>query len=327
MRGFDPYFTLQKLQVFCTVADLNSVTRAADKLCVAQPVVTAHIRGLEAKLGVTLTKRVGRNIALTEAGERVYRWANETITRTHEIERELSDMEAGGTGHTVIAASMTAGSYLLPSLISNFYANHRDGFVTVQIGGPGVAIDAVRTGACDFAVVMLAPSQNLDRLKTYTLREDPLLLVSAPNSSLIGDSADATVIAEVPFISAPTNLVRRELEDNALRKHNITDRHVVLEFGHPEALKRAVRQDLGVCFMIESSAKEDIERGDLRVVQTPGLKLAMPLFLVHRQDKELSPFQTALMEYLLATVGTGDDQLPSGMSSYRKQPNRVSENT
>ena len=75
MRGFAPYLTFQKLEVFCTVVEFGSVTGAADKLCVTQPVVTAHLRSMEAKLGCVLVKRVGRNIALTEAGQRVHRWA------------------------------------------------------------------------------------------------------------------------------------------------------------------------------------------------------------------------------------------------------------
>src|SRR5580698_19292 len=104
MRAFDPYFTLQKLEVFCLFVDLQSVTRASERLCVAQPVVTAHLRGLETKLGVTLVKRVGRNIGLTEAGERVYKWANDVVMRTREMERELSGMEDGVAGSAVLAA-------------------------------------------------------------------------------------------------------------------------------------------------------------------------------------------------------------------------------
>ena len=89
MRALDSYFTLQKLEVFCLVVELQSVTRAAEQLCVSQPVISAHLRTMEAKLGVKLVKRSGRHIALTGWGERVYTWASDVMTRTREMEREF----------------------------------------------------------------------------------------------------------------------------------------------------------------------------------------------------------------------------------------------
>ncbi len=136
MRGFDSYLTFQKLEVFCTVVELGSVTRAADRLCIAQPVVTAHVRSMEARLGYALVRRSGRNIALTEAGERIYRWATEVITRTREVERELAGLESGEMGNAVVATSMSVGSYALPPLLLDFHRLHPDGLVTVEISNP-----------------------------------------------------------------------------------------------------------------------------------------------------------------------------------------------
>lgn len=303
MRAFDPYFTLQKLEVFCLVAELQSVTRAAERLCVAQPVVTAHLRGLETKLGVALVKRVGRNIGLTEAGERVYKWANDVVTRTREMERELSGLEEGAAGSAVIAASMTAGSYLLPALVSEFYAAHPEGLVRTEISNPQAALDAVRTGACDFAVLVMHPSEDRDGLTIHSLWDEALMLASAPDSKLIGAVAQIRDLTALPFITAPRHLVRRELEEAQLRAHGIDVRNVILEFGHPESQKHAVRRDLGLCFFLESSIRADVGRGELRVIETPGLQMSIPLFLVHRRDKVFSPFQRALMEHVLAARG------------------------
>ncbi|RZF25786.1 LysR family transcriptional regulator [Paraburkholderia sp. UYCP14C] len=301
MRMFDPYFTLQKLEVFCLVAELQSVTRAADRLCVAQPVVTAHLRGLETKLGVSLVRRVGRNIGLTEAGDRVYKWASDVLTRTREMERELSGLEEGSAGSAVIAASMTPGSYLLPALVSDFYAVHPEGLVSIESSNPQVALDAVRTGECDFAVLVMHPSENRDGLTVHTLWEEALLLASAPDSKLVGAVALPRELAALPFISAPRRIVRRELEDEQLRAHGIDTRNVVLEFGHPESQKHAVKRDLALCFFLESAIRTDVERGELSVVRTPGLEMSVPLFLVHRRDKVLSQFQKALMDHIIAS--------------------------
>src|SRR6516225_3460049 len=90
--------TLHKLEVFCTVARMESVTRAADVLRVAQPVISAHIRSLEEKLGVKLVTKQGRRIRISDEGARVLAWAEDIISRTHELERELADSRLGKNG-------------------------------------------------------------------------------------------------------------------------------------------------------------------------------------------------------------------------------------
>ncbi|NQD91669.1 LysR family transcriptional regulator [Pseudomonas sp. CrR25] len=307
MRGFDPYLTFQKLEVFCTVAQLGSVTRAADRLCVAQPVVTAHLRSMEAKVGCALVERVGRNIALTEAGERIYRWATEVITRTREMERELAGVEAGTVGNAVVASSMTIGSYALPVLVSDFYLEHREGLVTVEISNPGAAVDSTRTGGCDFAVILLAPNQELDGLVARQLWAEPLLLVSAPGSQWLDPEHLNESLLKAPFISAPRKMARRELEDALLRKHGLENRQIILEFGHPEAMKHAVKENLGLCFMLASSIQADVRRGELQIVDLPDINLELPVFLVHREDKRFSNFQTALLDHIAESTHQSDN--------------------
>jgi DNA-binding transcriptional LysR family regulator len=305
MRGFDSHLTLQKMEVFCVVADLQSVTRAADFLCISQPVVTAHIRSLEAKLGARLIRREGRGITLTSTGHRVLKWAQETVTRTRELERDLGGATDIGPGKAVVAASMSAGSYQVPGIVCDFQAAHPDGLVQVAISNPQVALEATRAGACDFAVTIIAPTQNLDGLTAQPLWIEPLWLVSAPASRWVGDSMDREAVADVPFVSTSNSTVMQQLEEGQLRANGVPSRRIVLELGHPEAQKEAVRRDVGVCFFLRSSVAQDVRRGELRVVKTPGLALAIPLYVVYRKDKAFSPYQLALRHYVEAARPAG----------------------
>jgi DNA-binding transcriptional ArsR family regulator len=113
-RVFASQATLHKLEVFCMVCELESVTRVADRMRVAPPVVTAHLRFLEKKPGVRLFERSGRRLMLTVAGRRVNKWASDVITRSRELERELDLAIDGELASAVVAASMTVASYVFP---------------------------------------------------------------------------------------------------------------------------------------------------------------------------------------------------------------------
>ena len=294
MARFDPYLTLQKLEVFCVVAELQSVTRAADYLFVTQPVVTSHIRSLEEKLGTALVRREGRGIALTATGQRVYKWAQEVVTRTRELERELGGSTDLAPGQAVVGSSMSVGTYLLSQLICDFQAQRPDGQVHVSISNPQVALEATRTGAC----LIIAPTQNLDGLAVRPLWDEDLLLVTAPDSRWVGDEARREDISRLPFISTANSTVMQQLEEGQLRANGIPSRRIVLNLGHPEAQKEAVRRDLGVCFFSKTAVERDLARGELRCVRTPGLALTLPLYLASREDKEFSAFQLALKRHI-----------------------------
>lgn len=73
------------LHYFWVVAREGSVLRAAEKLLVSQPTVSTQIRMLEKSLGEKLFTRVGRNLAMTDAGRTVYRYAEEIFSLGQEI--------------------------------------------------------------------------------------------------------------------------------------------------------------------------------------------------------------------------------------------------
>jgi DNA-binding transcriptional LysR family regulator len=310
MRGFDSHLTLQKLEVFCMVADLQSVTRAAEFLYITQPVVTAHIRGLEDKLGTKLVRREGRGIVLTAEGLRVLKWAREVVTRTRELERELGGSMPSGSGRAIVSSSMSVGSYLLPGLICDFQLSHPEGLVHLWISNPLVAMEAVRAGACDFAVLILAPEQNLEGLVAQPLWNERLLLVSAVNSQWVKEEAQREQISQLPFISTSNSFVMQQLEEGQLRANGIASRRVVMALGHPEAQKEAVRRDAGVCFFLNSSVQAELARGELQQVRTPGVELSIPIYIIHRKDKEFSQFQLELKQLF-------DRARPAGFSPFK----------
>jgi DNA-binding transcriptional LysR family regulator len=312
MRSLVSQLSIHKLEVFCTVIELDSFSRAAQKLNITQPVVSAHIKGLTDKFEVPLIAKNGRRILLTEEGERVHRWARELVSRTLEFEREMADSQRGLVGRASVGASMTIGSYLLPALVSEFRRAHPLGEISVQSYNPIAATDAIHSGACDYSFTIMDPRHDLEGLDVEPIADDQLILVTSERVPPLDGPPTPEVIAGLPFVSAQAGMPRREIEENLLERYGIRRRSIILEFGHAESLKQAVRAGAGYAFVFRSSLRDELKTGALREVETPGIVLKVPVYLVRRLNKRLSGFQQRLMEFLVDAITA---QLDGGPTS------------
>jgi DNA-binding transcriptional LysR family regulator len=322
MRSLVSQLSIHKLEVLCAVVELNSFSRAAQKLNITQPVVSAHIKALSDKFEVPLIVRNGRRIGLTEDGERVYRWARELVSRTREIEREMSDSQRGVVGRASVGASMTIASYVLPALVAEFRRIHPLGEISVQAYNPMAATDAIHSGACDFTFTIMDPRLEIEGLHVEAIADDHLILVTServpppPEGPLT-----AEVISGLPFVSAQAGMPRREIEEHLLERYGVRRRHIVLEFGHAESLKQAVRAGAGYSFVFRSSVQDELKTGVLREVETPGMILKVPLFLVRRPNKKLSSFQQRLLDFLVDEITAQlEGRPPADASTQRAAP-------
>lgn len=292
--GFDNRISLQKLEVFCLVVELGGVGHAAEHLFVAQPVVSAHLRTLQERLGAQLLYRDGRRMRLTEAGDRAYAWATETLSRTRELARELDGLSDGRRGSVVIAASMSIGSYLLPPILSDFRGARPLAEITLNISDPEHATAAAAAGECDFAVLVAEAPPEGPLLSSELAGYERFVLVAPPDAEP-NRSIGVAELATLPMVASPRSHIRRAIIDHQLQKFGVDPKNVTIELGHPEAMKRAAQDGLGAVLLFRSSVAAELKAGSLREIQITDADLAVPVFLVVRQRKRLTQIQEDLL--------------------------------
>jgi DNA-binding transcriptional LysR family regulator len=307
MMAFGSRVSLHKLEVFATVVRHGSITRAAEELFVAQPVVSAHVRSLEERLGVRLFDRQGRTLQLTEGGHIVHEWASEILTRTRELAREIDGLADGTRGSVVVSASMTAGSYLLPPVIIDFKRANPDADISLNITEPEGALAAAEAGECDFAVVMLDEGESRRPLSYRHLRDEDLVLTAARDGDPSASEVSCADLAYLSFVCSPVDRRRRGMIDRMLARHGVMKRHVVLSLGHASAIKKGVKEGLGVAMMFRASIEDELASGELREIAVTDAVLSTPLLLVQRRDKRLSPLQSRLAEAIVERLGDGTE--------------------
>lgn len=122
---------LRAISVFNAVARSGSITRAAEDLHVTPSAVSQQIQSLEAQLGTALTVKVGRNVVLTEAGERYFQMIGREVDRIAEATDWVRGFRSGTT-LVVRAAPSLSAKWLLPRL-HDFVAKHPD--IEVRLDG------------------------------------------------------------------------------------------------------------------------------------------------------------------------------------------------
>lgn len=296
----DRRVNLHKLEVLCLVVELGGVGRAAEALFVAQPVVSAHIRSLEERVGTKLFYREGRQLHLTESGQVVHAWARDILARTRELDRHLAGLSEGSRGSVALGASMSLGSYRLPPVLNRFHREHPAVELRLSIADTEHAIEDARAGALDFAVVVSDSDPEGPGLETELLGHEELVLITAPDAEPDVAEIAPAQLAGLPFIEAPEGIVRRRFVDSRLNALGAAERDVVLELGHPEAMKRGVRAGLGVSMLFRSAVADELELGMLREVRITGSDVRIPVYLVNRKGKEFSPPHHELIDAVRA---------------------------
>lgn len=292
----DNRISLYKLEVFCHVVELGGVSRTAEYLHVAQPAITAHIRSLEKRVGVKLLRRTGRSVSPTEEGWYVYRWAREIASRAREMEREIAGLSDGTKGSVVVSTSMSAGSYILPEILSEFAAEYPEARIMMFASDPQDAAEATKGGLCDFALVITDELDTEGDLEVEQVGEEDLLLVAAPDAIPEENTISKERVTELPFVSPPESLLRRRMEERQLWKIGVSQRRIVIELGHPEAMKTAAQKGLGIAMLFRSAVAPDLANGSLREINIEGYSMSLPVLLIRRRDKHFSPLQRRLYE-------------------------------
>jgi DNA-binding transcriptional LysR family regulator len=294
----DSRISLQKLEAFCLVVRLGSVSRAAEEMFVTQPVVSAHLHSLQERVGVPLLQRVGRGLELTEAGRAVHAWAEELLRRRDDLAQELDAMADGTAGAVHIGASMTVGNYLLTPALMEFRRENPSARLTLQISTPEDATEAVSAGRSDFCVIASYGTVSSDRLEARMIGKQRFVLVGAPTDSSLPDRVSVEELRAMPFVCPPGGQSIRRSQDAALAALGVTHREVVIELGSAEAIKQAVQGHLGVAVLWESSVRADLEEGRLREIEIDAPEMVDSLYIQKLAGRHFTPLQQRLYDRL-----------------------------
>jgi len=285
----------RRLQVFHTVARLLSFTKAAETLHMTQPAVTFQVRQLEEYFNTRLFDRTHNRISLTEAGERVYKYADKIFELYTEMENAVREMTGEISGSLTIGASTTIAEYMLPALLGDFRNQYPDVSIHLKVANTDGIVSMVENNTIDLGVVE-APVSNKN-LVVDKCREDRLVAIVPPGHELSGRSkVTMEELLEYPFICREEGSGTREVISEVICKTDEcrNDMQVAMELGSPEAVKGAVEAGMGISVVSNATIQKELRLGTLLALQIDP-PLERPFSFVHQKQK----FRVRVMEELL----------------------------
>ncbi|HET8662717.1 MAG TPA: LysR family transcriptional regulator [Nocardioides sp.] len=186
-----------RLRIIDAVARTGSVTAAAKELSYSQPSVSHHLARLEAETGAQLLQRVGRGVRLTPAGRLLADRAAEILGRIDAAGAELSAHVGLNAGRVRLAGFSSAIGSLLPGAMTALAERHPDLEVTLTDAHPPEALELLRTGEIDVAVIFRydETEPEPDGVRLHHLLDDPVYLLTKKRSRGPASHRDATWIA------------------------------------------------------------------------------------------------------------------------------------
>jgi len=285
----------RRLQVFHTVARLLSFTKAAESLHMTQPAVTFQVRQLEEYFNTRLFDRTHNRISLTDAGKRVFEYADEIFDLYAKMENAVRDMTGEISGILIIGASTTIAEYMLPALLGDFKRKYPDINVHLKVSNSDGIVSMVENNDIDLGVVESAVMNK--NLVVENCRHDRLVAIVPPQHSLASEQkVQLKDLMSHAYIAREEGSGTREVIHEYLTNAGMkpADIHVAMELGSPEAIKGAVEAGMGVSIVSEVTIHKEIQLGTLVALELDP-PMERPFSFVHQKQK----FRQRAMDELL----------------------------
>lgn len=286
------------LRLFQAIAQLASITRAAESQHISLPAASARVKALEQHAGVPLLRREARGVSLTPAGEAFLHHARGILRQTELLRAELGEYTRGLRGHVRIHANTTAVTDILPAVLPGFLkANPKVNIELQERQNPEIAL-GVLEGQADVGIV--STRMDTPGLRAIHFSTDCLVLV-VPRGHRFARRKSISFAATLdePHVSMHAGSTIR---DQLARVTAGLGKplHLRVELSSFDAVCRMVAVGVGVGVVPEMSARRNLAELPLVQVELTDDWRVRERFALVREGESLPAYAQALIETLVA---------------------------
>lgn len=289
---------IREIQTFVTVADLGTVSKAAEWLHITQPALSRQIANLESELGLKLFDRVGRRLLLTGEGAQLLKDCKGLLSHIRAVREHAEGLRRGDSGMLRVSAS----PHLIEGVFPEFLRASTARYPNVQVRlveaiGP-LMFEMLEKGEIHLAQAVARALQHEDpRFVSHPLAPMEMLVACHPSLKL-GKNGSVEIQALAPYslLQATEDFAMRRHFDSACRLAGFTPNYV-LECRSPHALLAMAQAGHGIAIIPSALRTRSYEVRLLRLVYR-GKPLSEPLVMLYDKRRPLPPYAKAFCEML-----------------------------
>ena len=254
-----------RVNTFLELCKTKSYTRTAENLHITQPAVTQHIKLLEDFYKCKLFNYNKKTLTMTEQGKRLYKYLLTLSADTKKIQDEISTLSS--TKETLyFGATLTIGEYAMPKILEKMSEKLPDVNINCMIRDTKELLKELKDGNIEFALI-----EGFFEKKDYeslVFAKENFVGVCSPASALASqkckfeDLLDERIILREPG-SGSRDIFEKKLYENNLSIKNFEHRY---EIENINVIKELVKCDVGISFLYKKAVENELEKGDLCVI-------------------------------------------------------------
>src|SRR5215813_11608762 len=259
---------LHQLHIFRAVAEHGSYSRAAATLYLSQPGVSLQVKALEKSIGLPLFEKVGRTLHLTEAGRELLGYSERIFGLLEETRLVMEELGGGRRGTVKVAASTTAGIYIVPPALGAFHREYPGVKLTLDVLNRLTVQKRLLDNEVDMAVMGLI--EDAHDLEVAEFVPNELVVIASPRHPLAKHKLiPVQELASETFLLREAGSGTRIDTQRLFEARDITLR-VGMELRSSGAIKQAVAADLGIAVMPQRALELELIVGRLVVLDVVG---------------------------------------------------------
>ena len=279
----------KQLQSFVEVVNYQSFTKAADKLFISQPTVSAHITQLEEELNTKLILRTTKSISLTKKGEEVYDYATKILGLKKRM-TEACSVQPKNIIH--IGASTIPSAYILPNILQEFGSITPDTYFSIHQSDSEGIIAGLKEGLFDVGMIGMKPDD--DEIQCIPFCQDNMIIITPVNDHFLElkyqNNYNIRDLLHEPIIMRESGSGSKKTADLFLEKLGLSDEdiNVIARINDQEAIKNMVANGLGISIISELAVKNLLAEKRVLGFTFEKKYSGRQIYLIYRKNYTLS---------------------------------------
>jgi DNA-binding transcriptional LysR family regulator len=287
-------YTLHQLQVFYKITETLSITKAAEELFLTQPAVSIQLKNFQNQFDIPLTEVVGRQIYITDFGKEIAAAAEAILNEVYAINYKTQAFKGQLSGRLKLSVVST-GKYVMPYFLSDFIKNNKEVELEMDVTNKTKVLKSLKNNEIDFALVSILP--NDFEVESKIILENKLFLIGNKFVDVSPKKDLAVYTSNFPLIFREFGSATRITMENYLDQNGIKP-NMKLQLTSNEAVKQSVKAGLGLSIMPLIGLKNELDKGDLKIIPVKKLPIVTNWRLIWLKGKKFSPVASAYLKHI-----------------------------